>query len=197
MTTVFEKNAASIQRPASTIKLMNALVFQDWVTGGMLDATVSVTSADTVNWTTDSNAGLISGDVITYRDLLYGCLLPSGNDAAKCIARNVGALIISGGGPGTSSDPTSRFVQAMNAKAAVLGMINSSFADPWGFSLGNLMSASDLARLMVAVSGDALLVAIAGTMSRGLVVTGANARTQPVTHTVQPFVRPRAPARHW
>lgn len=190
MTTVFQKNIASTQRPASTIKLMNALVFQDWVTSGLLDTTVAVSGSDTVDWATDSNAGLISGDVLSYRDLLYGSLLPSGNDAAKCIARHVGALIIAGAGPGSSSDPVTRFVQAMNAKSAAIGLSTAVFADPSGVSLDNLMSAADLALIMVAVASDPLLVAVAGTMTRGLSVTGPNARTQAVTHTVWTNVKP-------
>lgn len=193
MTTVFQKNIASTQRPASTVKLMNALVFQDWVTSGLLDTTVEVNSGDTVDWPTNSNAGLIAGDVLSYRDLLYGSLVPSGNDAAKCIARHVGALIIAGAGPGSSSDPVTRFVEAMNAKSAAIGLPTAVFADSFGLALGNLMSATDLAMCMAAVAADPLLLTVAGTMTRGLTVTGPNARTQNITHTVQPNINPAGP----
>lgn len=186
MTTVFQKNASTTQRPGSTVKLMNALVFQDWVTAGMLDNVVGVTAADTVDWGSNSNAALLNGDQISYRDLLYGMLLPSGNDAAKCLARNVGALIIAGGGPGSSTNPTTRYIQAMNAKSIAIGLPTAVFADPFGLDQGNLMSADDLARLMVAFAGDPFLVTVGGTLSHMLTITGANARTYSVTHTINP-----------
>lgn len=193
MTVVFQKNATSPQQPASTIKLMNALVFRDWISDAMLDTTVIVTAADVVNFTTDSNAGLQVGDVLSYRDLLYGSLVPSGNDAAKCIARNVGALIISGGGPGASADPVLRFVEAMNARASSMGLTTAVFGDSFGFSLQNAISAADLAAVMIAVADAPLLLTVAGTMSRGLTITGANARTQTVVHTVQASIAPVGP----
>lgn len=184
----FQKDPNSTQSPGSIVKLMNALIFQDWVDSGLIDTTVSVSAADVVDWGTNSNAGLISGDVLSYRDLLYGSLLPSGNDAAKCIARHVGALIIAGAGPGSSIDPVTRFVEAMNAKAGDLCMADSVFVDSFGGGIGTLMTASDIAKLMLAFAEDALLVTIGGTMTRGLTITGPNARTQNVTHTVDGIV---------
>lgn len=186
MTTVFTKNITTTQRPASTVKLMNALVFSDWVGPGDLSTTVAVTAADVVNWATNSNAGLITGDVLSYEDVLYGSLLPSGNDAAKCIARNVGTLIISGAGPGSSTDPVDRFVEAMNAKAATLGLPTAVFVDSFGLSSSNLMSATDLSLLMLEFAADAYLVGVGGTYTRGLVISGPNARTENVTHTINP-----------
>lgn len=193
MSTVFQKDPTTTQHPASTCKVINALVFLDWVGAGLLDDTVEVNSDDTVNWSTNTNAGLIAGDVLSYRDLLYGSMVPSGNDAAKCIARHVGGLIIAGSGPGTSTDPVTRFVQAMNAKAASLGMSTAIFTDSYGVEDGNRMSATDLAIAMVALAGIPLLVTVAGTMTHGMAITGPNARTQNVTHTTQPNINPAGP----
>jgi D-alanyl-D-alanine carboxypeptidase (penicillin-binding protein 5/6) len=186
MTTVYSKNITATQRPASTIKLMNALVFNDWIGSSDLSTTVDVTSADTVDWGTNSNAGLINGDILSYADLLYGSLLPSGNDAAKCIARNVGAIIIAASGPGSSSDAVTRFVEAMNIKAAELDLSTAVFADPFGMDPANTMSASDLAGLMLEFAQYPYLVTVGGTYTRGLIITGPNARTQNVTHTIDP-----------
>lgn len=185
-TTVFSKNPTTTQRPGSTVKLMNALVMNDWVSGAGLDAIVSVTAGDTVDWATNSNAGLLSGDVLSYRSLLYGMMLPSGNDAAKCIARNVGALIIAGGGPGSSSDPSTRYLQAMNAKAAAIGLPTAVYTDVFGVDIGNTMSATDLASLMVSYATVPYLVTVGGTYTYGMPITGPNARTQNVTHTINP-----------
>lgn len=186
MTVVFQKNPSTTQRPGSTVKLVNALVMNDWVSGAALDTVVTVISEDTVNWATNTNAGLLANDQLTYRDLLFGMMLPSGNDAAKAIARLVGALIIAGGGPGSSTNPTTRYVQAMNAKAAEVGMSTAVLADPVGLDAGNLMSASDLAKAMVAYAAVPYLVTVGGTMTHGMTITGANARTYNVTHTINP-----------
>lgn len=186
MTAVFQKDSNTTQRPGSTVKLITALVMNDWVSGSALDTVVTVVSADTVEWATNSNAGLLAGDQLTYRDLLFGMMLPSGNDAAKAIARLVGALIIAGGGPGSSTDPSTRYVQAMNAKAAAIGMATAVLADPAGTSSSNLMSADDLAKAMVAYAGAPYLVTVGGTLTHSMTITGGNARTYNVTHTINP-----------
>lgn len=186
MTVVFQKNPSTTQRPGSTVKLMTALVMSDWVSGSALDTVVTVISADTVDWASNSNAKLLANDQLTYRDLLFGMLLPSGTDAAKAIGRLVGALIVSGGGPGSSSDPTTRYVQAMNAKAAAIGLPTAVFADPAGTDSNNLMSADDLSRLMVAFSAVPYLEIVGGTLSHTMTITGANSRTYLVTHTINP-----------
>nr|WP_286948246.1 hypothetical protein [Pseudomonas sp. UBA6718] len=186
MTVTFQKDPGSTQRPGSTVKLVNALVMNDWVSGVALDTVVTVISADTVDWATNSNAGLLANDQLTYRDLLFGMMLPSGNDAAKAIARLVGAMIISGGGPGSSSDPATRYVQAMHAKAASIGMTTAVVADPFGLDSGNLMSANDLAKSMIAYAAVPYLVTVGGTMTHGMTITGPNARAYDVTHTINP-----------
>lgn len=187
MTTVFEKNPNQQQRPASVVKVVTALVFNDWVTSAMLDTTVTFNAADAANQTTESHAGLMSGDILSYRDLLYAAMLPSGNDAARSIARNVGALIIAGSGPGTSGTDTTRFVQAMNAKATALGMTSSTFTDSAGFDVGNVTTPADLAKAMIAVAGDGFLCGVMGAMSHTATITGPNARTATWTHTVAPY----------
>jgi len=187
MTTVFEKSPNQQQRPGSVVKVITALVFRDWVTGAMLDDTVAFDGADAANPATESHAGLVSGDILSWRDLLYAAMLPSGNDAARCIARNVGALIVAGGGPGTSSTAATRFVQAMNAKAVALGMASSTFADAVGLDVGNVTTPADLAKAMLEVAGDDYLCGVMGAMSHTATITGPNARAATWTHTVAPY----------
>src|SRR3989344_731164 len=80
-----------------------------------------------------SRVGLIQGETLTFKSLLYGMLLNSGNDAAFTIAENY-----PGGIPG--------FVMAMNKKTADLGLTNTHFENPAGFDSPNhYSSASDLA----------------------------------------------------
>jgi D-alanyl-D-alanine carboxypeptidase len=85
---------------------------------------------------TDSTVmGLEPGQVLTMQDLLYGLLLPSGNDAAIQIAEHV-------------SGSVRRFVQLMNLKADELGLENTHFANPHGLDEDDLYtSANDMALL--------------------------------------------------
>lgn len=180
MSTAFSKDADTPQQPASTTKVMTALVMNDYVSGAGLDATVTVTTADVVDWSLESNAQLLADDVISYRDLLFGMMLPSGNDAAKCIARTVGAMMPGGG------DPTDKFLAAMNTKAAALGMTTAVFVSPSGVADAQRMSPNDLSLAMLAFSAVSYLVTVSGTLSRTLTITGVNARSYAVNHTINP-----------
>ncbi|MBQ8598911.1 MAG: D-alanyl-D-alanine carboxypeptidase [Oscillospiraceae bacterium] len=82
-----------------------------------------------------SSMGLQEGDQVTLRTLLYGMLLPSGNDAANATAVRIG---------GTQS----KFVAKMNQKAAELGLENTQFQNPSGLDAeGHYSTAYDMARL--------------------------------------------------
>jgi D-alanyl-D-alanine carboxypeptidase len=95
--------------------------------------------------------GIEPGMRLTMRDLLYGLLLRSGNDAALQIAEEVG-----GGVP--------RFVRMMNDKAAELGVNDTHFANPHGLDDANLYSsAHDMAVMGRALLDDPLLSEIVGT----------------------------------
>ena len=76
------------------------------------------------------------GEKITLKDLLYGLMLRSGNDAAEMIANYVGGS-------------TSNFVNMMNNKAKELGMKNTIFYNPSGLPTpsGNYSSTYDMALL--------------------------------------------------
>jgi len=79
--------------------------------------------------------GLREGDRVSRRDLLYGILLPSGNDAANAAAVSVSGSI-------------SAFVKLMNDKAAELGLTNTHFATPSGLDAqGHYTTARELALL--------------------------------------------------
>src|SRR5205823_13637547 len=79
--------------------------------------------------------GLIPGDQFTLRDLLYGMILPSGNDAALAIGRAV-------------SGSDAAFVEQMNALVERLGLNESHFVNPHGLNaVGHETSAYDLAVL--------------------------------------------------
>lgn len=116
---LYAKNADERRFPASTTKIMTALVVLEQVDN--LDQTVEVTEEDFKGVEFDSSkAGFLAGEQVPVIDLLYGLLLPSGNEAANTLARYVG------GGS------TQNFVKMMNQRAEELGCKNTHFANPNG-----------------------------------------------------------------
>ncbi|MCM1055261.1 MAG: D-alanyl-D-alanine carboxypeptidase [Bacteroides sp.] len=127
---VYEKSAFAERAMASTTKIMTALLTAE---AGDLDRKFTADSlAIQVEGT---SMGLQQGDIVTRRALLYGMLLPSGNDAA-----NAAAVSVSGS--------MSEFVELMNERAAGLGLKNTRFANPSGLDAeGHYTTAYDLAML--------------------------------------------------
>lgn len=117
--------------PASLTKIATAVVA---IERGRLDERVTV-DVDSRVMRGSTVMGLIPGDEFTVRDLLYGMMLPSGNDAALAIGRAV-------------SGSDAAFVAEMNALAQRLGLQDTHFANPHGLNApGHASSARDLAVL--------------------------------------------------
>lgn len=130
---VLAESGASLRLPpASVTKIATAILLLEL---GDLDDVVTV-DIDYEDLEPDSTVmGLARGDRYTFRDLLYGLMLPSGNDAAVTIARAL------------SGDET-RFVNTMNALAARLELNDTHFTDPHGLGgPDHYTSARDLATL--------------------------------------------------
>lgn len=146
----YEKNA-DVPRPmASTTKVMTALLA---VEHGSLDQTVLVgADAAALVRPDSSKMGLSAGEQLTLRDLLYGLMLPSGNDAAVAIADAIGGS-------------EAHFVEMMNARARELGLTHTHYANPHGLDDDDhYTSAHDLAVLAAAALRQEELVKIAGTL---------------------------------
>ena len=112
---LYEKNSDEVRQIASLTKIMTALVTIENVDN--LDKQVILTKEDFAGLIEANavQAGFTNGEVVTYKDLLFGLLLPSGADAAKAIARNVG---------GTEKN----FINKMNEKAKELNLKNTKFS---------------------------------------------------------------------
>ncbi|MHB8619392.1 MAG: D-alanyl-D-alanine carboxypeptidase family protein [Chloroflexota bacterium] len=116
--------------PASTTKVMTALLTLE---NDPLDQTINIDQAAADE--PGSRMGLAAGESFTVKDLLYGLLLPSGNDAAVALADQS-----PGGLPG--------FVRRMNQRARALGLADTHFTDVDGLDRrGHFSSAHDLAEL--------------------------------------------------
>ena len=129
-TVIYGKNENDIRAMASTTKIMTAIVLLE---NADLSQTVEV-SKHAAN-TGGSRLGLKTGDKITLKDLLYGLMLCSGNDAAVQIAETVGGSV-------------EGFAEMMNKKAQELGLKNTSFVTPHGLDKeGHHTTAYELAVL--------------------------------------------------
>jgi D-alanyl-D-alanine carboxypeptidase len=112
---LFQRNADERVAPASLTKIMTAIVA---IERGNPSDHVRI-DVDARQMPGDSLMGLQPGFDVTFQDLLYGLLLPSGDDAALAIGRYI-----------AGSD--AKFVELMNEKARWLGLNNTHFADPHG-----------------------------------------------------------------
>lgn len=129
---VLYENDANHQRLiASITKIMTAILA---IENGDLDKKVIV--GEEVLSMYGTNIYVEVGEKMTMRDLIYGLLLRSGNDAAAVIAKEIG---------GTEA----KFVQMMNSKAREIGMKNTVFKNPHGLDevTENYSTAYDMALL--------------------------------------------------
>ncbi len=127
---IYQNDPYAKRSMASTTKIMTALLLAE---SGRLDEIICC-SAKMV--TVEGSAmGLKAGDYISARDLMYGILLMSGNDAA-----NVCAYFLSGG--------IEEFAKTMNSKAKELGLHSTNFVTPSGLDADeHYTTAYDLAVL--------------------------------------------------
>ena len=127
---LYEKNAQEKSLIASTTKIMTALVVLEQ---GELDETVCI-PAEAVG-IEGSSMYLKAGEELTVRQLLYGMMLSSGNDAAVALALHTDGSI-------------EAFAQRMNEKTQALGLKHTSFSNPNGLdSEENYSTAQDLAKI--------------------------------------------------
>ncbi|MEO1995593.1 MAG: serine hydrolase, partial [Planctomycetaceae bacterium] len=109
--------------------------------------------------TRGSTAGIRAGERISVRELLYGLLLPSGNDAAVALAQHFGQRLVEAhtSQPDTQAvmaTSVDQFVAAMNRMAHDLEMRNTTFRNPHGLTApGHASTARDLAILARAALG--------------------------------------------
>ena len=113
---LYSKNAFERLYPASTTKIMTALIAIKY---GNLDDLVTVTEEAVITEAGATLCGIQPGDVLTMRQLLYGLMLPSGNDAGAAIAVHM-------------SQSLEGFAALMNQEAARLGATGTHFVNPHG-----------------------------------------------------------------
>lgn len=145
---LYEKNADVQYMPASTTKVMTAIIALE---NCKLDD--SVTIGEKPPLVDGSAIGIAQGEVYTMEELLLGLLLESGNDCAEAIAEHI-------------AGSNEEFAKLMNEKAKELGCTNTSFKNPSGLTEeGHLTTAHDLALIMRYASQNEDFIRIARTPS--------------------------------
>lgn len=172
---LYSRDPDEIIYPASTTKIMTALLSIE-LNGGTLDGEVTLGSEVDAFSRSSSLLGLMRDHTVSIRDLVYGLMLVSGNDAAAALAVHFGGSL-------------EGFAELMNAKAAELDMVNTHFANPHGLDessigLDHHSTAADMAKLARAAFRNPLLMEIMGTGSYEITSTelNPNIRPDPVLH---------------
>jgi D-alanyl-D-alanine carboxypeptidase (penicillin-binding protein 5/6) len=186
---------------ASTTKIMTA-----WIVCQLAQADAEIlqqpiTFSAAADGTPGSTADLKAGETTTVGDLLYGLLLPSGNDAAVALAEHFGprfapaeeAKVDESANPAARpdaasapsaplSDAVQRFVAEMNRRAAQLGLADTHYANPHGLTArGHYSSAGDLAQLAHVAMQDPLFRKVVSTRQHQTTVRGPGGYERQVT----------------
>ena len=132
---LYEKDSDKISSVASLTKIMTTIVAIENIKD--IKENIVITSDMLKNIPYDaSKAGLKVNDVVTYEDLLYASILPSGADATTALAINI-------------SGSVDNFVGKMNAKAKELKMYDTNFSNVTGYETKNHYSTcNDLLKML-------------------------------------------------
>ena len=136
------------REPASTTKMMTAYLVTLLAEKDPKVLDEVVTFSVRADKTPGSSSEVKAGEKLPVGELLYGLMLPSGNDAAVAYAEHFGDRLADGNDKKVHLDAHDSFVSAMNRKAAELGMKSTHFNNPNGLpSEGHQTTARDLAHL--------------------------------------------------
>lgn len=162
--TLYEKNPDEVRAPASTQKLLTALIIAEH---GFLDQPVRVETIDTMAEPVKLNVK--PGDIYQRIDLLRALLVKSPNDVARCLARDHAGSI-------------EAFAEMMNQRARELGATHSHFVNPNGLPVpGQYSSARDLSLIARAAYANPTIRSIVCLPK--IVFRYANGRTRELENT--------------
>jgi D-alanyl-D-alanine carboxypeptidase (penicillin-binding protein 5/6) len=160
---------------ASTTKMMTAYIVAQLAAADAKVLDEEIVFSEAADKTGGSTSDLQAGERISVRELLYGLLLPSGNDASIALAEHFGPRLEQAAGDSTAeaTTPVEQFVAEMNRQAAQLGMDKTHYANPHGLTAkGHRSTARDLLKLARAVLDDSLLAKYVSTRQHAARVVG-------------------------
>jgi D-alanyl-D-alanine carboxypeptidase (penicillin-binding protein 5/6) len=164
---------------ASTTKVMTAYIVLRLAADNrdVLNEVISV--SEQAARTTGSSARIRAGDRVPVREMLYGLLLPSGNDAAVALAEHFGARLRPVNAPNQQT-PLASFVDEMNRQAARLMLAETRYLDSHGLAR-NETSARNLCTLAYHAMQNATFREYVQTRRRQTRITGADNAQRDVT----------------
>ncbi|TWT93468.1 D-alanyl-D-alanine carboxypeptidase precursor [Botrimarina colliarenosi] len=153
-------NEDGTRDPASTTKMMTAYVVVKLAEKDPSVLDEVITFSERADKTSGSTSDVNAGEQVSVRELLYGLMLPSGNDASVAFAEHFGARL-----PGADDEsPYDRFIAEMNATAKDLGMDETGYRNTHGLTAeGHVTSARDLVKLAHAAMQNELFRKVVAT----------------------------------
>ncbi len=166
---LFEKNATEAFYPASTTKLMTALLALE---NSALGETVTVSRNAVYDIDTDSSRIWVDeGEELSMEESLYALMLPSANDLAYAIAEHIGGTMPA-------------FAEMMNERAEELGCVNTHFMNPHGLDEeGHYTCPADLAKIMRVLVKNPAFLKISGSKNHEIPATNLCAESRWVLNT--------------
>ena len=160
---------------ASTTKIMTAYIVLNLAQEDSKVLQETVTFSERADRTNGSTSGIRAGESAPVSEVLYGLLLPSGNDASVALAEHFGERLdppaVDPSKPADDDkpmDPFDAFVAEMNRQAKELGMSSTRFVNPHGLTArGYRASAEDLLKLACAALKLPKFADYVGTRQRG------------------------------
>ncbi|MCL1924832.1 MAG: D-alanyl-D-alanine carboxypeptidase [Defluviitaleaceae bacterium] len=159
---IYEQNSNMLIYPASMIKVLTTIVALEH-----MDMNEIVVVGEEINHVPfgSSTAGHFIGEHITGRNLIYGLLLPSGNDTSNVVAAHV-AYLVTGNSDMHFEEAEAIFINLMNEKARSIGAESSYFTNAHGFHDPRMrVTASDLALIANYAMNNAIIREVASTIS--------------------------------
>ncbi|MFQ6794057.1 D-alanyl-D-alanine carboxypeptidase family protein [Thomasclavelia sp.] len=133
---LYNKNMDERMYPASMTKVMTVIVALEMMDDLQTPTVITQSDIDTVWETGASSANFEVGEAVTYEDLLYGAILPSGADATRALANNL-------------CGSQEAFVEKMNELASKLGLKDTHFVNTTGIHDDNhYTTAHDMALIV-------------------------------------------------
>jgi serine-type D-Ala-D-Ala carboxypeptidase (penicillin-binding protein 5/6) len=172
---------------ASTTKIATALIIARLAARSPAVLDETVTFSERADQITGSTSGVRAGERLSVRELLYGLLLPSGNDAAVAFGEHFGGRFRP-----TPDEPTHlpvadtlpRFIAEMNRLADELGLRETHFVNPNGLPApGHLSSARDLAKLACVALAEPIFAKTVSTQKHGCTLVDAKGQRRNVVWT--------------
>ena len=160
---------------ASTTKIMTAYLVCKLAKENPAVLQEVITFSERADNTAGSTAGVRRGESLTAGELLYGLLLPSGNDASVALAEHFGGRFANKKDPNAPIDNYGHFIVEMNRAAKRMGMKQTSYKNTHGLTAeGHKSSCADLIKLAYVAMQNKTFRKCVSTREHGTTVQGAS-----------------------